>query len=212
MAYEKCADVSEEIWHDLKELDPEEVTRRTGAVSAGGGYRLPFLNRSLGVDPAQARVYLEGAPEEDPGFRVCLTALLYLRHIDLAALGPCISPLDLAGGPTFFRGHHGLPHAALEVRFGRDLPSFLAAGGRLGARTGAAGDAALFFEVFPGLEVGVILWQADEEFPAQASFTVPAHLDRFWFLDAVWGLLSLVTQELLKAAGPEQAVSMRVPE
>jgi len=205
MAYEKCADVSEEIWHDLGELDPEEVSRRTGAVFEEGRYRLPFLDRWLAVDPGGRRVFQEGAPEEDPGFRVCLTALLYLQHIDLAALGPCISPLELPGGATFFRGHHGLPNAPLEARFGRDLPAFLAAGRRLGGRTGPSGDAALDIEVFPGLEVGVVMWQADEEFPARVSFTLPAHLDRFWFLDAVWGLLNLVTQELLQAAGPAPA-------
>ncbi len=44
--------------------------------------------------------------------------------------------------------------------------------------------------------------QADDEFPAVA-FTLPAHLDRFWRLDAVYGLLNLVTQELLQAA-PEE--------
>jgi hypothetical protein len=42
--------------------------------------------------------------------------------------------------------------------------------------------------------VEVILWQADDEFPAQVSVTLPAQLDRFWFLEAVWGLLNLVTQ------------------
>jgi hypothetical protein len=55
----------------------------------------------------------------------------------------------------------------------------------------------------PGLAVEVILWQADDEFRAQVSFTLPAHLDRFWLLDAVWGLLNLVTQELLQAAPGE---------
>jgi len=54
--------------------------------------------------------------------------------------------------------------------------------------------------VFPRLVVEVILWQADEEFPAQVLFPLPAHLDRFRFLDAVWGLSNLVTQALLHAA------------
>jgi hypothetical protein len=31
---------------------------------------------------------------------------------------------------------------------------------------------------------------------------LPAHLDRFWFLDAVLGLLTLATQELINAAPP----------
>ena len=48
----------------------------------------------------------------------------------------------------------------------------------------------------------VILWEADEEFPAQVSFTVPSHLDRFWQLDAVLGLMGLVVKEMLRAGGP----------
>jgi len=202
MVYEKCAEVSEEFWNDLWERDPAEVTRRTGAEFREGVYRLPFLERVLLVDPGRRRVEVAGSPEAEPGFRVCLTALLYLLHLDTALLGPPLSPLQLPGGATFFRGHHRLPNAPLEQRFGRDLAGFRTAGHRLKAETRPAGDAALALQVFPGLPVEVILWQGDEEFPAQVSFTLPAHLDRFWFLDAVLGLLTLATQELINAAPP----------
>jgi hypothetical protein len=124
-------------------------------------------------------------------------------RINPAALGPGISPLELPGGATFFRGHHSLPGGPLEERFGREAAGFLAAGKKLHGETRPAGDVAVALEVFPGLVVEVILWQADDEFPAKVSFTLPAHLDRFWFLDAVWGLLNLVTQELLHAAAGE---------
>jgi hypothetical protein len=200
MLYEKCSEVSEEFWEDLRQQKPEAVLRRTGAEFQDGLYRLPFFERALSIDPARRTVQEAGAPAGDPGFRACLTALMYLLHIDTAGLGPPLSPMDLPGGATYFRGHHGLPHAPLEARFGRDIPAFLAAGRKLKAETSPAGDAALAFQVFPGIIVEVILWQADDEFPAQVSFTLPAHLDRFWFLDAIWGLLNLVAQELLKAA------------
>jgi hypothetical protein len=203
MAYEKCADVSREIWHDLKERDAAEVTARTGVVFREGFYHLPFLHGELMIDPGRARGLVQGEPHREIGFRTCLTALLYLLRVDPQALGPAISPLEFPGGATFFRGHHRLPNAPLEARFGQDVPGFLAAGIRLKAEPRPAGDAALAFQVFPGLVVEVILWQADEEFPAQVSFTLPGHLDRFWNLDAVWGLLSLVTQELLQAAEPQ---------
>jgi hypothetical protein len=202
MAYEKCRDVSEEIWHELKEREPEEIIARTGATYENGVYRLPFLDRELRVDAAGQQVRMAGAPEVDPGFRVCLTALLYLLRINTGMLGPAISPLELPGGATFFRGHHGLPSALLEAQFGHDVPGFLAAGKKLNAEIRPAGDAALVLQVFPGMLVGVILWQADEEFPAQVTFSLPAHLDRLWFLDAIWGLLNLAAQELLQAASP----------
>ncbi len=203
MPYEKCAEVSEEFWRELRQTDPEAVTRRTGAVFSGNSYRLPFLDRELLVDLAEHRILVSGAEDVEPGFRLCLTALLYLLYVDPIALGPLVSPLDLPGGTTFIQksGPHSLPNKPLEDRFGSDLEGFLAAGRRLGAEVRQAGDGALALQVFPGLMVEVILWQADEEFPAQVSFAVPSHLDRFWHLDAVLGLLTVVVQELLKAAG-----------
>ena len=205
MAYEKCLDVSEEIWKDLEEREPREIAGRTGALYQGGVFHLPFLDRTLLLSPVRRQVQVAGAPEAEPGFRLCLTALQYLLHINPALLGPGISPLELPGGATFFRGHHGLPSGPLEERFGRDAAGLLAAGKKLRGEAKPAGDAAVALEVFPGLVVEVILWQADDEFPAQVSFTLPAHLDRFWFLDAVWGLLNLVTQELLHAAPGESS-------
>lgn len=201
MAYETCADISGELWSDFQKLDPEEVTRRTGAVYQDNHYHLPFLNRKLLINAAARQVQVAGEPGPEPGFRACLAALQYLLHVDVSALGPPISPLELPGGATFFRRHHGLPTKPLETRFGDDKTGFLAAGEHLGAAPRPAGDAALAFLVFPGLLVEVILWEADADFPAQVTFTVPGHLDRCWHLDAVWGLLSLVVQELIAAAG-----------
>jgi hypothetical protein len=204
MAYEKCTDVSEEIWKEFEGREPQEITDRTGALYQEGVYQLPFLDRTLLLSPVRRQVQVAGAPEEEPEFRLCLTALMYLLRIDPASLGPGISPLELPGGATFFRGHHSLPGGPLEARFARDAAGFLAAGKKLHGEIRLAGDAAVALEVFPGLVVEVILWQADDEFPAQVSFSLPAHLDRFWFLDAVWGLLNLLTQELLQAA-PEES-------
>ncbi len=199
MAYETCSDVSPEFWNLLAGADPGEITGRTGALFQDGVYWLPFLNRELLIDPGERRVQLAQAPEAEPGFRVCLLALLYLLKMDPQALGPLTSPLELPGGATFFRGHHGVPSGPVEARFGQDVAGLLAAGARIGAEPRPAGDAALAVPVFPGLTVMVILWQADEEFPAQASFSVPGQIHRFWGLDAIWGLMNLVAQELAQA-------------
>lgn len=207
MLYEKCAEVNEDFWRELDQADPEDVTRRTGAVFHDNSYRLPFLNRQLTVDLRERRVVVSGAPDTDPGFRLCLTALLYLLKVDTSVLGPLVSPLEMPGGTTFLQksGPHSLPNPLLEERFGQDLPGFLEAGRRLGAEVLHAGDASLGFQVFPAVMVEVILWQADEEFPAQVSFAVPSHLDRFWHLDAVLGLIVVVVRELLREGGDQKA-------
>ena len=204
MLYNQCAAVNEEFWRDLRQADPEDIARRTGIRRDQDVFRFPFFNQDAVVDLGQPRVFRAAAPAEEPGFRLCLISLLYLLYVDTAELGPPLSPLELPGATMFFqkRGPHALPSAPLEERFGRDLTGFFQVGARLGAEKLSSGDAALAFPVFPGLPVEVILWEADEEFPAQVSFTVPAHLDRFWQLDAVLGLMGLVVKEILRAVSP----------
>lgn len=200
MLYERCEEVNAEFWQELAHLAPAEVARRTGAALSAGIFRLPFFNRMIDIDPVQRTIQVEGV-SRDLSFRICLTALLFLCRVDPAALGPLVSPLELTGGATFFpeRGPHAVPNAPLEEHFGDDLPGFLRAGESLGAQPRAAGDAALAFQIFPGLTVEVILWSADDEFPAQVSFRVPGALERLWHLDAVLALMQLLTQELLAA-------------
>ena len=198
MLYEKCSEVSSEFWQELKQADPAVIGRRTGITFEKATFHLPFLNRELCFDLDRERIRVSGAQEPEPDFRTCMTAILYLLRVDPSVLGAPVSPMELTGASTFFqaRGPHALPTAPLEQKFGSHPAAFLAAGQRLGATRREAGDAALALQVFPGLTVEVILWEADEEFPAQASFTVPANLDRFFPLDAVLGLLQLIAQEL----------------
>jgi hypothetical protein len=200
--YEKCEEVNAEFWQEFAQIPPAEVTRRTGAAFGEGIFRLPFLNRVLKIDPGRQTIQIEGDETRDLSFRICLTTLLYLSRVDPAAVGPLLSPLELTGGATFFpeRGPHSVPNVPLEERFGQDLPGFLRAGELLGGEPRAAGDAALAFQIYPGLTVEVILWLADEEFPAQVSFRVPGNLERIWHLDAVLALMQLLTRELLAAA------------
>ena len=204
MLYNHSAAVNEEFWRDLRAADPEDIARRTGIRRHQNVFRFTFFNQEAVVDLAQQRVFRAAVPEEEPGFRLCLISLLYLLYVDTAALGPPISPLELPGATTFFQksGPHALPSAPLEERFGRDLSGFFQVGALLGAARRASGDGALAFQVFPKLPVEVILWGADEEFPAQVSFTVPSRLDRFWQLDAVLGLMGLVVKEMLRAGSP----------
>jgi hypothetical protein len=200
--YESCEEVSREFWLELSKFLPTDVTRRTGAVFNGRVYRLPHLNRTLNINLELHTIEVEGPGLREPDFRLCLTALLFLSRVDPARLGPLVSPVELSGGATFFteRGPHALPHAPLEARFGHDLPGFLRAGEILGAQLRAAGDGALALQPFPGLAVEVILWLADEEFPAQVSFRVPGALERVWHLDAVLALLQFLSREFLAAA------------
>lgn len=199
--YQRCQDVDRSWWEALAAADPQEVSRRVPITKVEDGYRLPYFCWTLEVTPARRQGRLLELPERELEFQTCLIALAYLLQLDVAALeaAPQVSPKAYKGGVTFFQGPHALPTARLEERFGSDREGFLAAGRLLGGREVPQADAALELAVFPGLRVGVLLWLADEEFPAQVSFAVPAALEHFWALDAVWALLNVVTRELCRA-------------
>jgi len=201
--YEKCSDVDPIFWQDLLARRPEEVADRTGATFINGTYRIRFLNQMLSIAPAARQMFIMGEEGREPGFQLCLVTLLFLLRVNTAALAASqVSPREFKGGTTFFQGPHALPVAQLEARFGQDIAGFLAVGQELGGVPQDLGDAALTLPVFPGLSVGVILWAADEEFPAQVSLTVPAGIEPYWPLDTVWALLNVVTRELLRAGWP----------
>jgi hypothetical protein len=201
--YQKCRDVDDALWEALSQANPAEVARRTGAGYQKGVYTLPFLNRELTVRPAQRLVQVHGQSGEEPEFQLCLTMLLFLLKVDAVQLpSRQVSPKEYKGGVVFFQGPHALPTARLEERFGSNRELFLSAGHSLGGEEVGRGDVAVVLTAYPNLRLEVILWLGDEEFPPQVILTVPAALERFWALDAIWALLNVVTREFWRAAEP----------
>ena len=64
---------------------------------------LPYFNQEAVVDLDRQRVFRDGAPEEEPGFRLCLITVLYLLSVDTTGLGAPVGPMELS------RGHHLFP-------------------------------------------------------------------------------------------------------
>ena len=58
----------------------------------------------------------------------------------------------------------------LATAFDKTPGSFMAACKALGGRPIAGGDEAYAVEVMDGLEIGILFWHSDEEFPAQLRF------------------------------------------
>jgi hypothetical protein len=80
-----------------------------------------------------------------------------------------VSERQLPGGSLFFQGPHALPLAPLLRRFGADGEAFRRVCLGLGGRPIEFGDAGFAFQALPFIPLAVILWIADEEFPARAG-------------------------------------------
>ena len=188
-------------WELLAGCNPALACARGGGVfdAGAGDYRLASFGRPFSVHPGERRI--TGLDPEG-------SALLG-RHGDLLRLallwylvkatgdrprGVLVSPARLPGGDLFARGTHVLPLDALAARYTECPEAFLAAGAALGGRPAPYGDAAVELPALPRVPVTLLLWTADDEFPARADLlfdvTAPRHLPT----DVLWAIAMLSVQ------------------
>jgi len=189
------------LWERLRAEPPNDAAARAAADydAARQAYRVRLLDQELCVVPSEERV--EG-PDGPTGFQATLVCIQYLlTSRDEALRGEAVDPKSLPYGQFFFRGLHDLPTAKLEAAFGDRLDAFRAAAEAIGGRPLAMGDAAYEFRALPRVPVTVVLWGADEEFPARARFLFDKAADRQLPLDALWVLSGVVARRLIAAGG-----------
>ena len=197
--------VHEKLWEQLSQESTEQVCRRTGAQfeAQSGGFSLQVLDGTLRVNPCTRQLeWVEagsgGAPvPPDLTIQVAATAYL-LSARDVSLPGSWVSPLDLPPGAIFFRGPHGLPTEDLEAAFGASAERFRAAAEALKGTPLGFADVAYRFSVFPRLAVAVLLWLADDEFPARVRFLVERAAVEQLALDGLLAVLHMVAERLLQ--------------
>ncbi len=193
--------VWEQLWEKLASEMPEQTCERTGAVydKEHGCFLLSVLHKQLCLDPKnQQCLCMDTALTEHD----LLLAALYMSGAQAVPLAHrWISPLELPTGAMFFRGQHALPTGHLEEAFGTDKESFQHAAQALGGCPLTFADSSYAFSVFPRVPVAVLLWLADDEFPARGRFLVDETIQAHLSLDAILGVCELVTMALLKEAG-----------
>jgi hypothetical protein len=183
------------LWERLAQADPADVCRCSKAQfdDATGSYLLDFLKERYRIKPDNREFepvsgpILEGAPSIDLQV-ILITYLLNAQEIPL--VDKLVAGSSLKGGKCFFKGAHGLPLDPLLKQYSRDTEGFLDCGLSLGATPERYGDGGLRFAALPRVPVVMVLWQADEEFPARLSCLFDASIDKHLPLDAIYGLVT----------------------
>ena len=195
--------IDQELWNRLAVLDPSEVCRRSLAVcdKAKHTFRLKILNMDYSISMKNRTIH----PEKDPSlqsveFYLQVAAVNYLTTAkDIPLDGRWVSEKEFPNGPIFFRGPHALPCQNFKKTFGQDAQAFKSASRACGGKQVEAGDVAFELPVFPRIPIRLILWLADEEFPARVSFlfdrTANVHLQLY----GLYAVVKVIESELLKA-------------
>ena len=188
------------LWERLAAAAPGEVAARAAVAydASGLAYLVPLLNTELRVALRERRVIGADGPAGFELTLVCVQYLLTARDEPIA--GELADPRSIGYGDFFFRGLHGLPTAKLEEAFGQRPDAFRVAAEALGGRAAQMGDAAYEFRALPRVPIAVVLWAADDQFPARAQFLFDKAADRQLPLDVLWVLCLLLVKKLLAGA------------
>ena len=188
------------LWERLQAADPAEVAARAAVRwdPDAQAYHVPLVDLDIRVTPAERQV---AGPDGFPGWEPMLSSIQYLLTAQDAPLAAeWVSPLSLPYGDLFFRGPHDLPSPGIEGAYGQDRDAFCRAAEALGGEALDMGDAAFAFQVLPRIPIAVVLWLADDEFPARAQFLFDGSACRQLPLDALWLLTKILARRLVAAA------------
>jgi len=194
--------ISEDLWNTLSGLNVIDVELRSLSEYNPEtlSYRLRILNRDYDISPTNRSVKLaEPFPSPSPDFYLQLAAVNYLIGAkNLPLIGKWTAETQFPSGPLFFRGPHKMATHKLEKAFGRNQDGFVSRSLSHGGKIVDGGDCALEFFFFPRLPVRLILWLADEEFPARMIFLFDRSADQHFKLDGLWAVGKALANQLLQ--------------
>ncbi len=197
-----CAAPNPMHWQDLRSRDSKTILQRAAVDLApdGQAFLVTFLNARYLIDPSN-EVIRESEPEParilNKAFQITLLGYL-IAPLGGDLSGKVITEKELPGGPTFFQGPHALPVGRIVERFGNDPDGFVKRGRELGGSPIKHGDAAMQFTPFGAIPVSLVLWRADDEFPASVSVLFDKSISKWFELDMVFLTVSLLIDRLVE--------------
>jgi hypothetical protein len=188
-------------WTDLEKKDLPTLCEHTLCTAySSEDILVPVLGGEILVDRKNHALRRKRKGEWEP-VNHPLLELLILVYLNNA--GPQLLTRDLVSVQElktghFFQGPHELNVGAVLQRFGRDPEGFRKAAESLGGQDQGLADAAYRIPGFPKVPLYYLLWEGDEEFEPRISVLFDRSIESHLSADAIWGLVALVSEALVK--------------
>ena len=182
--------------------DTEQLCLKSGARCLGTGSQqeiaIEYLNRLYRITMPNIEVLLADSQEE-----VSVRDRVLILHYLLSAKGtPITNKLiafkELPGGGNYFRTFSKRAIEPLVEHFGEQPHVLIDIAGKLGAHTVAYGDVAVTVNAFNRVPITIVLWQGDEEFPAQGDILFDAAISDYLSTYDVTVLCESIIWKLVK--------------
>jgi hypothetical protein len=176
-----------------------ELCERCGAVLNGGTICLSFFGERAEIILPRQEGGLAFHPED-----LSLIERILLLHYLLAresrtTKGAMVAFKNLPGAFVYEPTYRKRGPGRIARRFGEDIETFHRACGNLGWQEAELGDASYQFDIFPKIRGLVVLYAADEEFPAEANLLFNDEIINFLPLEDIAVLAGLIATRLAKS-------------
>jgi hypothetical protein len=190
-----------QFWDSLEARPRQLAAAATGAAWEQGRFTLPVFDRPYVVDPEHRLVQDPARLGERVDYNTALVLVTHLaRALEVPPAGRLISPAELPGGRALVAGPHALPMEPITDLFGQDPKALVRRTQELGGDQCDGADLAVCLPGLPQVPLYLLLWLADEEFPAQAAPGVDANVLHHLDLDGLLSLGHLMVQRLTETS------------
>ena len=153
----------------FRSLDAQEAAARTGVKWDGKEFYVNLLGQEYAIShPEYAIRAVHG--EKTPPLPVQTFLLRYLLESkSVAWQGTWKTFREMPWGEMYIKPYTGRVLTRAAYTFSFKLAAFAAACEKMGAVKLPHGDAGYQFELLPGYQIQILIWQGDEEFPPNAQ-------------------------------------------
>ncbi len=187
---------------ELSGIPFEVILKRTGFESPSENtFRIPFLDRMYRVSYPQ----FEFSDQTESDKEIPLQEqVLILHYMKAPAMPPptklWIAYREIPGAAFYFGAFVKRAVDPLKKVFGGNLAGFSRAAQKLNPQEIDNGDAGFEFSVLPGVSLQLLLWAADDEFPAEANILFDKNIGQILSPEDVAWLAGMVVYRLMALA------------
>lgn len=181
-------------------LDPLETAARAAVTYDDGRFQVPFFGTMYHVHWPEGTVQ-QVADQEKVDVATRILILHYLLTADGTPLAAeWIAFRSLPGGLGYDAAFQGRANLRLAHAFGTDKQAFENAARALGGERLSFGDTSFSFRLFPRAWLSIVLYLADDEFPASANVLFDAAVSHYLPTEDLAVLGGMLAGRLVKAA------------
>lgn len=194
----------DKYWQDIKKMVPEDIAAHLDVtyLKDTRQFIVTFFDKEYFVDYDTERIYgkVDGRV---PDINAAIIILNYLAYAKPPREGDnkWVSLKELPnGGMLFYPAFHKDSILGLVKAFGHQSEKLLGCSAPLGGVSVEFGDASAVFKAFPEIPLCVIVWEGDEEVPANATILFQTSIEYRLHIESSIGLGTYLASQLRRRA------------